>query len=335
MSVLKPAYEAIKARKIFCLLWLLPLSLIGLAKKTLLPIIRYIREVRPDIIFTVHYNSVTILANWLAGVPSKIVITEHTVLSRHFPMQIGFIRKFFPLICRFFYPKAAKIIGVSKFVAEDLTEYLRLPPGKVICIYNPVVGDKLISKASGVCEHSWFSQDIPVFAAVGRLSAEKDFKTLLESFFMVRNSMNAHLLILGDGPLLVELREYAQKLNIDGDIDWLGFVDNPLPYIKKANVFLISSLYEGLPTVVIESLLVGTTVVAANSPGGIREILNEGEYGYIVPVRSPKEMSVAIIKALDKPFEEKKLYERAMFFSEKNSINKYYDVIDEIFSNKA
>jgi glycosyltransferase involved in cell wall biosynthesis len=330
MSVLKPAYEAFQAKKGLKLLWLIPLALINLVRSALLPIIRYIKKAHPDIIFTVHYNSVVILANWFAGAPSKIVITEHTVLSKHFPSQIWFIKRFFPSICRFFYPRATKVIGVSRFVAEDLIEYLTLPPRKVIYIYNPVVGDSLIANAAAECYHPWFGGDIPVFVAVGRLSAEKDFKTLLEAFAILRNSMDARLLILGGGLLLSELREYAQKLEVNQDVGWLGFVNNPLPYIKEAQLFLMSSLYEGFGLVVIESLLVGTTVVVADSPGGIREILNNGEYGYIVPVRSPKGMADVILSALKKPFDSNKLRARAMFFSEKNSVKQYYSIISEL-----
>jgi glycosyltransferase involved in cell wall biosynthesis len=328
MSILKSAYEALKAKKIFRFPWLALLALIDLLKKTIFPITSYINEVRPDIIFTAHYNSITIVANWFAKFHSKIVITEHTVLSRHFPSQIWFIRKFFPAICRFFYPKATKVIGVSEFVSNDLVRYLGISSEKAMCIYNPIIGDFLVAKASGECIHPWLGKNVPIFIAVGRLSAEKDFKTLLEAFAISREIMDARLLILGDGALRTELQEYAKNLKIDGDIDWLGFVDNPLPYIKKSDVFIMSSLYEGLPTVVIEALYVGTTVVATDAPGGIREILNDGEYGNVVPMRSPKEMSDAMMKALKNPFDKKQLTGRAMVFSAENSIARYNDVIE-------
>ncbi|GHV57617.1 glycosyl transferase [Synergistales bacterium] len=329
MSVLKPLYEALLSKKIFRLPFLAIKTLIDLPGKSLYPIVKYIRKTRPEVIFTAHYNSVTILANWLAGSPSKIVITEHTVLSKHFPSQIWFIRKFFPSICRFFYPKAHKIIGVSKFVADDMIKYLGLPPQKVMYIYNPIVGERLESMAQEDCYHPWFDEHIPVFIAVGRMSWEKDYKTLLEAFAIFHEATRARLLILGDGPLLAELQEYAGELKVAEDIDWIGFVKTPLACIKRADLFLLSSLYEGLPTVVIEALFVGTTVVVSDC-GGVREVLNDGEYGYIVPVQSPKEMAGAMKAALENPFPPSKLRQRADIFSEDAALNAYCNVINRL-----
>jgi glycosyltransferase involved in cell wall biosynthesis len=334
MSVLKPLYEALKSKKIFRLPLLVITTLFNLPQKSLFPIVRYIKLSHPDIIFTAHYNSIVILANWLAGSPSKIVITEHTVLSKHFPSQIWFIRTFFPAICRFFYPKADKIVAVSKFVANDLIRYLMLPPEKVTYIYNPIIGESLAAMIAETCRHPWFDTDVPVFVSAGRMSGEKDYKTLLDAFAIFRGTKRARLLMLGDGILLAELKEYAKQINIDKDVDWLGFVENPIPYIKEADVFLLSSRYEGLPTVVIEALFASATIVATDCPGGIREILNDGEYGYIVPVASPQAMADAIKTAVLKPFPETLLQQRAEIFSEKASLQAYLKIIDDIIDSE-
>ena len=332
MSTLKPLYEAIISKKFFPAVGLAFKTVFWLWKKTLAPIVGYIKSSRPDIIFTTHYNSVTILANWLAGSPAQIVITEHTVLSRHFSSQIWFIRKFFPAICRFFYPKAKQVIGVSKYVADDLVSYLGISKDKVCYIYNPIVGRVLDKMASENSTHLWLDRHAPVFMAIGRMSPEKDFHTLLKAFSLFRGRMEARLMMIGDGPLMHCLREYTDELNVSDFVDWLGFVDNPIPYIKMVDVLVISSRYEGLPTVVIEALSVGTTIVAADCPGGIREILGDDEYGYLVPVDSPEEMAEMMMFALDNPYPKEKLRSRAEIFSDGNSLQSYLCLIDDLLT---
>lgn len=330
LSILKPPYESMKAKKFWKVPWQLLVAMKDLWTKSIFPIVKYIKMHRPAFILTAHYNSITIVANWFTGASAKVIITEHTVLSSHFPCQIWFMRKIFPTICRLFYPKATKIVGVSKYVAQDMISYLRLPEHKVISIYNPVVGEGLREKGEGELSlqaQKLFAEKRPVFLAVGRLSYEKDHWTLLHAFALLREKMEATLLILGDGVLLPELQEKAQELELGDSIRWLGFQSNPLPYIREADVLVLSSLYEGLPTVVLEALALGTTVVATACPGGIREILADGEAGYLVPMQSPVEMSCAMLEAYRHPMEKGRLFSQSLIFSEENAVVHYTSLL--------
>ena len=187
----------------------------------------------------------------------------------------------------------------SSAVAADLTAHFRVPADRVGHIYNPVVGSALKRKAEEACVHPWLAdKTIPALISVARLSPEKDFDTLLEAFSLLRRAMSVRLLVLGDGPDRGRLERRATDLKIDADIDWMGMVANPLPFVRDADALVLSTFYEGLPTVLIEALYVGTTPVATDAPGGIREILKDGRYGYIVPVRDVRALSEGMLKAL-------------------------------------
>ena len=285
---------------------------------------RYIRRRRPGLLLTAHYNAMTLAANFLAGKPSRVVVTEHTLLSEHLRRQVAPVRVCFSTMCRLFYPKADRVVGVSSAVAADLTAHFRVPADRVGHIYNPVVGSALKRKAEEACVHPWLAdKTIPTLISVARLSPEKDFDTLLEAFSLLRRAMLVRLLVLGDGPDRGRLERRATDLKIDADIDWMGMVANPLPFVRDADALVLSTFYEGLPTVLIEALYVGTTPVATDAPGGIREILEDGRYGYIVPMQDAQVLSEGMLKALRQPMPKEMLQERAEAFSEKQAVDAY------------
>ena len=209
--------------------------------------------------------------------------------------------------------------------------HFRVPADRIGHIYNPVVGSALKRKAEEACVHPWLAdKTIPALISVARLSPEKDFDTLLEAFSLLRRAMSVRLLVLGDGPDRGRLERRATDLKIDADIDWMGMVANPLPFVRDTNALMLSTFYEKLPTVLIEALYVGTTPVATNTPGGIREILEDGRYDYIVPMQNAQALSEKILKALRQPMPKGMLQERAEVFSEKQAVDAYLNLLGMI-----
>jgi glycosyltransferase involved in cell wall biosynthesis len=134
--------------------------------------------------------------------------------------------------------------------------------------------------------------------AVGRLTYQKDFSTLLRAFATVREKMDARLVILGDGPDRRNLESLATKLDIENHVDFPGYVDNPYPYLKRADLFVLSSRYEGLPNVLIEAQICGAPIVSTDCPTGPDEILMKGRAGVLVPVGDAASMAVAMSDVL-------------------------------------
>ena len=117
----------------------------------------------------------------------------------------------------------------------------------------------------------------------------KDFAALIRAFANLRARRHARLLILGEGELRGELERLASDLGVAEDVGMPGFYANPYALMSRASVFVQSSQWEGLPSVLVEAMACGTPVVATDCPGGTREILEDGRLGTLVPVeRRPR-----------------------------------------------
>lgn len=302
---------------------------VGRVIKAILPLARYIRENEPLVLIShlSHANVAAVLANQIAEARTKLVLVEHNTWSAS---KVKLLRaRFIPLLSRLLYPKADYIVAVSEAASRDLEKNLSYETGKVKTIYNPVVSYEIFDKANAVLVHPWFQDSSPpVFLAVGRLTEQKDFFTLIKSFSRLREKMRAHLLILGEGELRDELENFAKTLGIAEDILLEGFVENPYAYMSKAAAVVLSSRWEGLPTVLIEAMACGCPVIATDCPSGPREILKSGRYGPLVPVGDDKAMSEAMLNVLQKPIAKDLLIQRSMHIASiEKATSEYLELI--------
>ena len=268
-------------------------------------LIQYLKRERPDaIIPSLHYaNEVALAAKYLSGVPTKVLIPEHNMLSRELKShEQGSRKHLIPLAVRLLYPLADAVVAVSKGVAEDLQGLTGLSSDRIHTIYNPVILPDLEERAKQPIDHPWLKPDEPpVILGVGRLEAQKDFPTLVRAFARVRQVRPAKLIILGWGPDRSQLEEQIKQLGVEADVDLPGFVSNPIPYMAKAAVFALSSAWEGLPTVLIEAMAMGLPVVSTDCKSGPDEILKNGEYGTLVPGGDDQALANALLTVLSKP----------------------------------
>jgi glycosyltransferase involved in cell wall biosynthesis len=133
---------------------------------------------------------------------------------------------------------------------------------------------------------------------VGRLTRQKAFDVLIRAFVEVRKDHRARLMILGEGDERPALEGLVNKYGLEQDIILPGFVPNPYPYMAHAAAFVLSSRWEGLPTVLVEAMALGAPVISTDCPSGPREILLDGKYGQLVPVDDPIALALAIAKSL-------------------------------------
>ena len=247
-------------------------------------LVRYLRRERPDALLSaLHANIVALWARRLAGIPQRVVISEHCTFSQHHHQSPGLYYRLMIGLARRFYPWAEGVLAVSEGVAEDLAQVAGISRNRIQVIYNPVVTPELRKKAQEPLKHAWFETgQPPVLLAVGRLTPQKDFSTLIQAFARVHKICPARLLILGEGEERPELEALVRRLNLDHAVRLPGFVSNPYSYMAQASLFVLSSRWEGLPTVLIEALYCGLPVVATDCPSGPREILANGQYGKLV-----------------------------------------------------
>jgi len=268
-------------------------------------LIQYLRKKQPKSLLSAGHTSseVAILAKRLAGVSTKVVVSEHSQLSLETrtgdPLGNRMKSRLIPMAVRFLYPFANGIIAVSHGVAQDLAETAKLPLESIEVIYNPTIMPSLVEASGESVEQGWFSGDQPpVILAVGRLEPQKDLPTLIRAFAQVRRVQPAKLMILGSGQEKSKLKGLIQELGLEEDVEMPGFVSNPYAYMAKASVFVLSSMWEGLPTVLIEALAVGVPVVSTDCPSGPAEILDGGKYGELVPVGECGAIAEAILRVL-------------------------------------
>jgi glycosyltransferase involved in cell wall biosynthesis len=260
-------------------------------------LVRYLQREQPEVLISAldYANIVTLWARRLAGIPCRVLVNEQNTISRSAPNSARRRQRMVPYLVKRFYPWADYVIGNSKGVAEDLSQVTGLPREQIKILYNPVVTPELREKARAPLNHPWFEAgQPPVVLAVGRLTKQKDFPTLMRAFARARRNRPARLLILGEGPDRPALEALVKQLGLEGDVAMPGFVENPYAYMSRASLYVLSSRWEGLPTVLIEALYCGLPIIATDCPSGPREILADGRHGLLVPVRDVTTLTQAI-----------------------------------------
>jgi glycosyltransferase involved in cell wall biosynthesis len=272
--------------------------------KSLIPLARYLRQERPRVLVSSmsHANLIALWAGKLSGGRTPIVVTEHSTMSQGTAVQRQFNGRFFPTLLRSFYRWAASVVAVSRGVADDFARTSGFTRDRIEVVYNPVITPAFLEAAGRKAEHPWFGAgQPPVILGVGRLTPAKDFPTLIRAFADVRLRRPARLMILGEGPERPQLEALIRELRMSEDTALPGFRENAAAYMAAASVFVLSSAWEGLPTVLIEALAAGTRVVSTDCPSGPREILQEGRLGLLVPVGDATALADAIVATLDRP----------------------------------
>ncbi len=264
-------------------------------------LVRYLRRERPvALLSALHYNvEIALWAKYLAGVPTRVVVCEQNTLSINVNSEVSRNERLSPLLTRLFYRFADGIVAVSQGVAQDLSQVAGLPRERIQVIHNPAVTPELAARAQEPVEHPWFETgQPPVILGVGRLADQKDFPTLIRAFAQVHQQRSARLMILGEGKQRKQLLALARELKVEAAVALPGFVANPYAYMARAAALVLSSAWEGLPTVLIEAMAVGTPVVSTDCPSGAAEILDQGKYGWLVPVGDHAAIAVALLKIL-------------------------------------
>jgi len=264
-------------------------------------LVRYLRKCEPRALCSVmHANLVALWAQRLAGSATRVVVSERNTLSSMKQHYASDPRMWLmPALIKHFYPWAAGVVAVSRGVADDLASVTGILRDRVHVIYNPVVTPQMRAKAEAPLEHPWFEPgQPPVVLGAGRLTAQKDFPTLIRAFARVRQTRPARLIILGEGEERATLEALVRQLGLEQDISLPGFVANPYPHMVRASLFALSSRWEGLPGVLVEALYCGAPLVSTDCPSGPREILADGLYGRLVPVGDAEALARAMEAAL-------------------------------------
>jgi len=223
---------------------------------------------------------------------------------------------------------AAHFVGVSRGVSESLASAAGIPAGSITTIHNPVVMPDIRTRAEEPADHPWLSDGgPPVILAAGRLTREKDYPTLVRAFARLAGRRPCRLVILGQGEQRAEIEQLAAGLGLTDRVSLPGWVDNPFSFMSRASLFVLSSIYEGLPSVLVEAMACGCPCVSTDCPAGPAEILEDGRLGPLVPVGDEAALADAMERVLERPPDPRALRTRAGDFAGETSVAAYEALI--------
>lgn len=292
-----------------------------------------LRREKPDVLFSPGGTNVpAVLAKWLARIPLRLVLSERNILHHS---KLTWKRRLMVWCQRLLYPYADGLTAVSEGVKQDMVEKLHLPPARIQVIYNPIVDDSLATLAKEPIEHPWFHEDVPIILGVGRLVVQKNFALLIRAFAQVRAQRRARLVILGEGPLRQALLALANELNVADDL-WLpGFDKNPFKYMARAEIFVLSSLHEGLPGALIQAMACGTAVIATDCPAGPSEIITPEQDGILIPVNDVATLTEQIKRLLDNPDLRQRLARQGQQSSQRFAVNPVIEQYTQVLGQSS
>lgn len=278
---------------------------------------QYLREMQPDLIISArdYVNLLMLAARGWGRAP--LIWTYHTHRASEMAGQAGRLDRMADWMARQVVAKRAglrpeALVAVSAPVARGLEADMGLAPDFVHVIENPVwTGARLAARAAP-CAHTWlrarapFGQGKgyaggPVVLAAGRLVVQKGFDTLIAALAQWSDGPPPRLILLGNGPCEADLRAQIIQAGLNGQVDLVGHVPDVLPYMARADLFVMPSLWEGFPLTLIEALGCGCPVVVSDCPGGLRDLFGSEAPGTVVRGRAPADLARAMAQTLAAP----------------------------------
>jgi len=295
--------------------------------------LRYLRVARPPVVLSSveNANIISCLGRLFSFHRHRLVVRLDNSLSEpgRLPLQMHRWPMMTAVVSTFHLADA--FVAVSRGLKEQLRRLPGLARKPIHQIYNPILHEEFDTQAGHAVElPSAIAPGEPVVVAVGRLHKQKGYRSLLPAFARVVAQRQSHLIVLGEGDDREALQNLAASLGIASNVHFLGYKADALAYMRRADVFVLSSVAEGFGNVIVEALACGTPVVSTDCPHGPREILAGGRYGTLVPVGDVEALACALAASLNrpKPALSKDLKQHLQLFSIDAIGKKYLEDLD-------
>ncbi|MDD4004284.1 MAG: glycosyltransferase [Elusimicrobiaceae bacterium] len=291
-------------------------------------IAHHIKKTKPDMVVSVLPSAalrVLVIRRLCRSLNFRWIVrlaTVYTKQQKNHNLITKIRNKFFEQISNY----ADRILIISEESKSDLITNLSFKPNKITVIANGTDKQKIITNSIEPIETPLSFKEIPLIISAGRMSEEKNHSLLISAFNEVQKQKACRLALLGNGPLRDDLRKQAKNLNLGGSVILLPFQKNPWKYIAAADVFVLPSIYEGYPNILIEAMLCKTPIITTNWGAGLAEITMGKEVCVTVEKNNPMEMSKAILTLLNNPAYADKLRQQAFQHAMKN----LYDIKDAV-----
>ncbi len=286
------------------------------------PLARYLgSQDAPDAMLadTWPLTTIALAAKEVARWSGRVVVAEHNTLSMTPLYAERRTRWAMRSSIACLYPRAHRRIAVSAGVADDLAEIGHIKRDRIDVVHNAAATGRTTPKRTADGELRLIS--------VGSMKAQKDHAMLIRAFARVVRTRRATLTILGDGPLRAETERLVRRLGLQKRVFLPGFVNNVSEWYSAADVFVLSSAYEGFGNVIVEAMEHGLDVVSTDCRSGPREILCDGKLGHLVPVGDEVAMAEAILRAERFPTNQQRLKDRAADFRLDRVTRRYAELL--------
>jgi len=294
-----------------------------------------IKSINPDIIISItdFTNVFTIITKLLFRIKTPLIISvrSNPILKYKNSNQI------YNFLIKLLYPlkKVNNIVAVSKKIQFILEKNYRIKKNKLKTIYNGINIEKIRKlKEEKIEEYKdLFNNNKTKFITVGRLTEVKGHRYLINAFYKTKQEIeNSILLIIGFGPLRDKLEKLIKKKNLEDDIILLGLQENPYKYMAKSDIFVLPSILEGFPNVLLEALACGTPIISTNCESGPYEILDNNRYGFLTKTMDAEDLADKMIflarnKEAIKKYSKLSLM-RAENFNEEKFLNEWLNLIE-------
>lgn len=292
----------------------------------------YLRRYRPEILLSASIppNLVALWAQYLAGSKTAVILRQSNVVHSADPAYRGVRPRSRDKHIPRWYPRASAVVTVAQDLQANIRQVGGVPAERIYTVPNQNVPPNLGEWEEETVDHAWLAgnRHFRTLIAAGRMVAKKDYPTLLRAFSRVRQCLDVRLLILAnDGPESLRVRAVSEELGVAGAIEQVGFQANPYAWFARADCFVLSSISEGMPNVLVEALACGCPVVSTDCPTGPAEILGRGEYGRLVPVGDSEGLARAIVQTLTEPADRARLRARGRAFTRDRAVASYLRII--------
>lgn len=266
------------------------------ARYSFLPLIKHLRKSQPDrvVVFNYELAIILVLIRPFLGFRFELVARNINTVSASLDIKSPSVKKrLLRALVQRLYSRVDHVINQCQGMRQDLLDTIAIAASKTSVIYNPV--NEVVEREASLNECRK-TPAFPYILCIGRLEQQKAFDLAIQSFasFSVRYPQY-RLKIAGQGQLEAELRALTQRLAVADKVDFEGFQPDAVQYYRNAAFTLLTSLYEGFPNVLVESITMGTPVVSVNCPSGPGEIVVDGVNGYLCQSRNVE----TIVAAMD------------------------------------
>ncbi|MHB9143916.1 MAG: glycosyltransferase [Symbiobacteriia bacterium] len=272
--------------------------------KGLLRLRRTVTAESVDVLFSAmpHGNLLALLAAFPLRKP-RVVISEHGNVAAGLLELRPIKRRVLLTLMRLLYPRAAAVLAVSPGLAKEVEQTLGVRTERIHVVRNPVLMPGWREQAASQVQQPWFApmHETPVLLWVGRMVESKGLSDLISVFQKVRQNRVARLVLIGDGPARNQTSALVESMGLSDDVAFFGFQANPFQFMRAADLFVLSSRWEGFGNVLIEAMACGLPVVSFACDHGPKALIQHGVNGLLAPPRDSEALAEAALQVLAQP----------------------------------